>query len=380
MQTEFLTEGKLFMSKVRIIEAHKAAFGSFAKKGKEIRDFTDPKSISELTGMVLEIQRMSTMDGPGLRTTLFLKGCSLRCMWCHNPESIEHAPQPRWTRVRCLGCGACIKACPPGALSLSPAGITIHRSLCTACGACAVACPATAMEIWGNRRPVSDVFAELIRDEPFFGEDGGITVSGGEACLQAPFVRELLGRLHRAGIGTALDTCGVCTPAQFDASCEFADLILYDLKDSDPVRHERNVGGSLERVHANFRRAVGMVDGTAVALPTDSRGDRAQAEKRPGKRLWVRTPIIPGMTDSEDNVRGIARFLVAEAMGSVERWELCAFNNLCSGKYRSLGRNWELEDSPLVSAAEMGALVGAAVAEGWPADRIRWIGMTRHES
>ncbi len=320
--------------------------------------------------MVLEIQRMSTMDGPGLRTTLFLKGCSLRCKWCHNPESIEHAPQPRWTRARCLGCGACVSVCPAGALTLSQEGVAINRSLCTACGACAAACPATAMEIWGNRRPVSEVFAELIRDEPFFGNDGGITVSGGEACLQAPFVRELLGRLHKAGIGTALDTCGVCTPAQFDAACEFADLILYDLKDSDPVRHERNVGGSLALVHANFRRALGMVAG----------GVRAQAEKHPGKRLWVRTPIIPGMTDSLDTVRGIAKFLVSEAMGRVERWELCAFNNLCSGKYRSLGRSWELEGAPLVSAAEMGALVGAAVAEGWPADRIHWTGMTRHES
>ena len=133
------------------------------------------------------------------------------------------------------------------------------------------------------------------------------------------------------------------------------------------ARHLRNVGGSLETVHANFRRALGM-----VARSRD-------AGARP-KRLWVRTPIIPGLTDREDNVRGIARLLASEAMGLVERWELCAFNNLCSGKYRSPGTPWELEDAPLLGAEEMGGLVGAAVAEGWPADRVRWTGMTRRES
>jgi len=174
-------------------------------------------------------------------------------------------------------------------------------------------------------------------------------------------VADLLSRLKASGVGTALDTCGACSAEQFDEAAEYADLILYDLKDSDPERHRRNVGGELDRVRANFRRALGMVR------------DR-------GKRLWVRTPIIPGLTDSEDNVRGVAAFLAREAAGLVERWELCAFNNLCSGKYRSLGRAWELEGAPLKRAEEMGALVGSAVAEGWPADRVRWTGMTRRES
>ncbi|HPB66894.1 MAG TPA: 4Fe-4S dicluster domain-containing protein, partial [Spirochaetales bacterium] len=130
-------------------------------------------------GRVLEIQRMSTEDGPGLRTTLFLKGCSLRCRWCHNPESIDPRPQPRWTAVRCLGCGACVAACPPGALSLGPEGVAIDRSRCDGCGACAAECPATAIELWGVSRDSASLARELLKDEAHFGEDGGVTVSGG---------------------------------------------------------------------------------------------------------------------------------------------------------------------------------------------------------
>lgn len=320
----------------------------------------------DLEGMVLEIQRMSTEDGPGLRTTVFLKGCSLHCRWCHNPESIEPQPQVRWSAARCLGCSLCVAACPQGALSLSD-GITIDRSRCSACGACVAACPAAAMEMWGEPWQVDDLVSELLKDEAYFGEEGGITVSGGEASLQAPFVGELLSRLKVAGIGTAIDTCGMCSPQAFNEACACADIILYDIKDCNATRHGLNVGGSLALIHDNFRRALGMV-------------------AQENKRLWVRTPIIPGMTDSHETIRGIARFMLGAAAAFeggpalVERWELCAFNNLCSGKYHTLGRAWDLEGADLKSAEEMGALVCAAVAEGWPFERICWTGMIRNES
>lgn len=313
--------------------------------------------------MVLEIQRMSSEDGPGLRTTLFLKGCSLRCRWCHNPESIEPYPEPRWAASRCLACGRCVEACPAGALSRDGRGIHIDRAACRSCGTCAGVCPASAIELWGRLRRSDELVSELLKDEPYFGADGGVTVSGGEACLQAPFVHDIFRRLRAAGVGTALDTSGACGPGQFDLAAEYADLILFDLKDADPERHRRNVGGGLKPVHANFRRALGM----AARSPGDG---------TPAKRLWVRTPVIPGLNDDVATVRGIARLLVAEAAGLVERWELCAFNNLCLGKYRSLGRPWELEHAPLMSAAGMGARVEAAVAEGWPEEKIGWIGMT----
>jgi len=317
-------------------------------------------------GTILEIQRMSTEDGPGLRTTLFLKGCSLRCRWCHNPESMDPRPQLHWTASRCLACGLCAKTCGRGALSLGEAGVAIDRGKCLACGRCAADCPSTALEVWGRRERADEVARTLLRDRAYFGAEGGVTISGGEACLQAAFTRELFDRVRAAGVGTALDTCGSCSPAQFRTAAEGADLVLFDLKDSDPARHRANTGGDLDLVLASFRLALELV-------AESRRGPRPKA-------LWIRTPIIPGFTDFEDNIRGTARLLAREAAGLVERWELCAFNKLCAGKYAALGQDWELASAPMMGAAELDALVDAVVAEGWPAERVAWTGMTRAES
>jgi pyruvate formate lyase activating enzyme len=203
-----------------------------------------------------------------------------------------------------------------------------------------------------------EAVAELLRDRSFFGPDGGVTVSGGEACLQATFVHEVLGRLRSEGIGTALDTCGMCTESQLLRAAEHADLVLYDIKDDDPDRHLRNTGGDLAVVLRNFR---------LLARPP---GDRAR------NRDWVRTPIIPGLADSPGMIQGIARFLADVGGDAVERWELCAFNNLCREKYRQLGGEWELAASPLMESDDMDRLVDTAIRAGWPAARIRWTGMS----
>src|SRR6056297_2207847 len=276
---------------------------------------------SEPTGLVLEIQKMSTEDGPGLRTTLFLKGCSLSCTWCHNPESISQKPQLRWIDNRCVGCLECLKSCPEGALWAGEAGISIDRSLCTGCGGCAEECPSGALELWGRVMNCSEAFDELMKDRAYFGDEGGITISGGEAVLQAEFVHCLFSRCRAEGIHTALDTCGVCPTEKLRLAGQEADLFLFDIKEIDPSLHTEYTGGPLERVEENYRLLVELVRNSRLHNQVWS-GHRE-------KRLWVRTPVIPGMTDRRENIAGIARLILEQGEDGVDRWELCAFNNLC---------------------------------------------------
>ncbi len=306
------------------------------------------------SALVLEIQKMSTEDGPGLRTTLFLKGCSLSCRWCHNPEGISPLPQVRWTESRCVGCRECLSLCPRSALAEQD-GIRIDRGACDGCGRCAEHCPSGALELWGRRLSCAEAFRELAKDRAYFAGEGGVTVSGGEAALQSGFVEALFGLLQAEGIHTALDTCGLCSPGQLAQSCRNADLILFDIKEIDGRRHREYTGGPLEAVLESYGRVMGM-----------------------RKRVWIRTPIIPGMTDRIENVEGIARFLLQQ--GPFELWELCAFNNLCRDKYRRLGLRWELERAPLMSAPRMEELRQAAVRSGVDAGKVRWNGMTASAS
>ncbi len=304
---------------------------------------------------VLEIQRMSTEDGPGIRTTVFFKGCSLSCAWCHNPESIKMQPQVQWIGSSCIGCKICLESCPRGALSLAAEGVAVDREVCVGCGNCTEVCPTLAMELLGRRYTVDELFNELVKDRAYFEKSGGgITASGGEAALQADFVAELFRRLQAAGIHTALDSCGQVSWPQLEKILPHCDHLLFDLKEIDPQRHKDFTGQDNQLVLENFRRLTAWL----AANP---------------RKLWLRTPIIPGATDRADNIAGLAALLADLPPGLVERWELCAFNNLCKDKYSRLGLEWKFADTQLMSAAELDALVAAAGG----LDYLCWSGSTR---
>jgi pyruvate formate lyase activating enzyme len=289
------------------------------------------------TGCILHLQRLSTEDGPGIRTTVFFKGCPLHCAWCHNPESLSPKPQIRWYAVRCLGCDTCLSACPNYFLSRTGSGLNIDRAQCKGCGQCAEACPAGAIELLGINFSVDELLVELRKDRAYYETSGGgVTLSGGEPTLQADFAEALLCGLKADGIATALDTCGLCTPETLDRLLPFTDLVLYDLKLYDAEIHRAFTGSSNRQILDNLLHLRDVQ--RSHSLPF---------------RLWIRTPLIPGITGSIENLTALGHFLNDELDGSVERWELCAFNNLCRDQYTRLGLEWAYASTPLMTEAEL---------------------------
>jgi pyruvate formate lyase activating enzyme len=320
----------------------------------------EQKTDKEPQGTILEIARMSTEDGPGLRTTVFFKGCSLNCTWCHNPESISSRPQIQWLGTSCIGCGICVETCPESALKKTEKGIIIDRSLCNGCGLCTEECPTTAMELLGKKWNVHDLVHELIKDRAYFEPSGGgITLSGGEAALQNDFCLSLLKELKGRGIQTALDTCGQLSQSVLEGLLPYVDILLYDIKEIDSERHKKFTGAGNEKILAN----AAFVANYKKTHPTP-------------KTFWIRTPVIPGATDTAENIRGIGDFISANLLGTVVRWDLCAFNNLCRDKYKRLGTAWLYAEEGLVERTLMEELTRIARGRVTPSI-VCWSGSTK---
>ena len=306
------------------------------------------------TGWISNLQRHSTEDGPGIRTTVFVMGCPMHCAWCHNPEGRSREPELVWYEPRCVGLRHCLAACSPRALSLSAEGMNIDRDRCDGCVLFVDACSTGALEMLGRSRTVEDVAREALRDRVFYRRSGGgVTLSGGEPSVQTEFSRALMEVLRAEGVHLALDTCGGTAWSRLAPLVELCDLVLYDIKIMDAAGHRDFTGVRLELVLENARNVA-----------------------RSGKPMWVRTPVIPGYTDDERNLRGVARFILEE-LPNVERYDLLAFNNACIAKYRRLDRDFPLAEEDLLTETTMAELAGCVREEG--ADFVRWSGMTKRK-
>jgi len=278
-------------------------------------------------GVVLNIQHFCTHDGPGIRTNVFLKGCSLRCKWCSNPESIHPKPELAYDLKKCIGekeCGLCLKECPESAISVMPSDdkVRIDWDLCTNCGKCVPVCPPNALYLFGQEMTVDEVLAEVEQDGSFYRESGGgITLSGGECVLQCDFSAALLEEAHHRGINTAIETAGNYPWSFMEKVLPHVDTVLHDHKLTDPVRHKKWCGADNSRILANFKRAY---------------------EKYPDKTFIARTPVIPGVNDDEEHIRAVLAFI--RPYPNVIDYELLPYHRYGETKYGFLGRVYELED------------------------------------
>lgn len=302
------------------------------------------KNEDNLTGVVFDVQRYSLGDGRGIRTTVFMKGCNLRCRWCQNPESFSIKPEIAFRSDKCIQCGACGEACPRNAIKTNGT-LGTNPDLCISCGACAKVCPTKARYLIGQSYTVAELLSVVERDAIFFSESGGgITLSGGEATVQFNFVKAYLQACKGAGLNTAIETNGFTTPEKMSSLVPFLDNIYFDLKIMASDDHLRFTGVRNEYILENARWLM-----------------------RSGAPVTFRIPLIPGMTSSQDNISGIGRFLNEFGVAEVE---LCPYQDSWERKLSWLNTPHKPLWLPLVSPEEVMEVVGLLASFGIAAHTI----------
>ncbi|GHU65619.1 pyruvate formate lyase-activating protein [Clostridia bacterium] len=263
-----------------------------------------------ISGMLFNIQHFSVHDGPGVRSVVFFKGCNLRCAWCHNPESISAKPELLFYPERCIGCGKCIDICPHSAHAVQAGQHIFRRELCVGCMVCADYCYAEALAVSGISVSQDKLMKQLLDEKPYYGEQGGVTFSGGDAMLQIDFLECMLAACTREGIHCAIDTAGNVPWEWFERVLAYKPMFLYDVKAANPEVHRRLTGVDNVRILENLRRLSGT-----------------------GARLWIRVPLIPGYNSGEMNA--IAAIV---SQLNADRVEIMGYHRLGETKYAALGR------------------------------------------
>ena len=273
-------------------------------------------------GLIFDIKRYSIHDGPGIRTTVFFKGCPLECWWCHNPESQSPIPERMFWEHRCIHCGECEAVCPHEATVWIGNGALVAEDNCVLCGNCVQICYAGAREIVGRWMTVEQVMAEVERDVPFFDQShGGVTLSGGEPLFQPDFLRQLLVSCREQEIHTALDTCGYAPWEVLDSVRNLVNLFLYDLKLIDNERHRHFTGVSNQIILRNLQSLAAN-----------------------GHNIRLRVPLIPGVNDDEENLNQIASF--AAGLPLSKRVDLLPYHYAAADKYYRLDKPYRLPETP----------------------------------
>lgn len=268
-------------------------------------------NIAEQKGTIFEVKHFAVHDGPGIRTTVFLKGCPLRCVWCHNPEGLIAEKQLGYLEHMCRHCGRCVQVCPTGAHTLTQEhGHRFDRSKCMQCGACVKACFSKALTLHGREASVEELVAELLEDQDFYeSSNGGVTLSGGECLVQADFCANLLKMLKEQGIHTAVDTCGFIARQNIEKVMPYTDLFLYDMKAFDEEAHRKCTGFSNQIIIENLKWINDC-----------------------GKDIEIRIPYVPDYNAGE--IEKIAEFL--SALPHIVRVKVLPYHNYAGSKYKSL--------------------------------------------